>query len=97
MSVPIIGPIVDDQTFVMGVQRGMFRLHPLGPRRMSSGCVVLAHDVEFDRLRAFLLKSAPTYVGASRMQSYGTLMVGQIAPAVLDPKFCPRGGKTLVA
>jgi len=88
---------IDDQTFVMGVRRGMFRLHPLGPRRMSSGCVVLAHEVEFDRLRAFLLKSAPAYAGTSGMRSYGTLMVGQIAPAVLDPRFHRPGPKTRVA
>jgi hypothetical protein len=88
---------IDDQTFVSGVKRGEFRLHPLGPRRMSSGCVVLAHEVEFDRLRAFLLKSAPAYVGVSRMRSYGTLMVGQIAPAVLDPKFHFPGPKAKVA
>jgi hypothetical protein len=42
---------VDDWTFIRSVKRGLFRLHPLGPRRMSTGCVVLLYREEFDRLR----------------------------------------------
>jgi hypothetical protein len=83
---------IDDATFVAGVRRGMFRLHPIGPRRMSTGCLVVAHQVEFDRLRTWLLSSAPTaHVGESRMRSYGTISVGELAPAVLDPMHRQRG------
>jgi hypothetical protein len=65
------------------------------PASRSRRLVVLAHQEQFDRLRAFLLKQAPAaYVGASRMRSYGSLTVGQVAPAVLDQKYRAPGPKT---
>lgn len=65
---------VDDYTFISGVRRGQFRLHPLGPRRMSTGCVVLQREAEFARLRECLLAAPLTPVGRG-VSAYGTLEV----------------------
>ncbi len=71
---------IDDQTFVDGVSRGLFRLHPLGPRRMSTGCIVLQYPSEFDRLRARLLDRPVEYIPNSGLRSYGKVDVAIIAP-----------------
>jgi hypothetical protein len=70
---------VDDATFIGGVQRGLFRLHPLGPRRMSTGCIVLNKADDFARLRKYLL-SAPLTVTQSGMHAYGMISVASLAP-----------------
>jgi hypothetical protein len=75
---------IDDFTFVDKVSRGMFRLHPLGPRRMSTGCIVLQYPSEFDRLRAYLLAEPAEQVRGTAMRSYGILSVGQWAPDTRD-------------
>jgi hypothetical protein len=79
--------VIDDQTFVQGVRRGLFRLHPGAG---SKGCVTLPHATEFDSLRAWLRDSPPAYVGPTMMRTYGTLDVVALAPAMLEPKFGPK-------
>lgn len=49
---------VDDFTFIHGVQRGNFRLHPAGPLNLSQGCLTLPSRNEFYRLRNLLKNSA---------------------------------------
>jgi hypothetical protein len=68
---------VDDQTFVDGLRRGAFRLHPLGPLGISTGCVVVQHTDDFARLRAALISTAPTPIPGVALPArrYGTLMV----------------------
>ena len=72
---------IDDATFVGGVRRGQFRLHPLGPRRMSTGCIVLNSHDEFARLRKYLLSRGQTVTGAG-MRAYGVINVASLAPDV---------------
>ena len=66
---------VDDYTFVESVRRSLFRLHPLGPRRISTGCVVLQYPDEFNRLRALLLKQPIRYLPNTGLRYYGELNV----------------------
>jgi hypothetical protein len=85
---------IDDQTYVDSVKRGLFRMHPLGPRRMSTGCIVLQYTSEFERLRSYILRSAVEYIPGTGIRTYGTVTVGREAPATLDPKFRRGGGLT---
>jgi hypothetical protein len=80
---------IDDKTFVDAVQRGQFRLHPLGPRRMSTGCIVLQHPTEFEALRAYLLSSAIAHIPGTSMRTYGTVNVGQFVDT-LDRRYRPN-------
>jgi hypothetical protein len=66
---------IDDVTFIDGVKRGLFRLHPLGPRRMSTGCIVLHYHEEFDRLRAHLLASPFETIKGTGIRTYGVVEV----------------------
>lgn len=67
--------MVDDWTFIQGVRRGNFRLHPSGRRGISEGCVTLPDRGQFDRLRQFL-KSQPTHkVPGTNLDYYGTITV----------------------
>jgi hypothetical protein len=84
---------IDDWTFIRDVKRGLFRMHPLGPRRMSTGCIVLQYREEFERLRKHLLSSPPDHIPGSGLPSYGTVSVGQPAPDQLDPRF-QNGGRS---
>ncbi|MFX1673677.1 DUF2778 domain-containing protein [Paraburkholderia sp. A2WS-5] len=45
---------IDDETFVNGVRRGSFRLHPIGPMRRSEGCITLANPAGFAQLSSYL-------------------------------------------
>lgn len=66
---------IDDWTFVNGIRRGNFRLHPVGRLGESKGCVTLANPTQFDKLRAFL-KSQPTAkIPGTDITYYGTLEV----------------------
>ena len=81
---------IDDATFIGGVRRGMFRLHPLGPRRMSTGCIVLNKADDFSRLRKYLL-SVPRAVTKSGMRAYGVISVASLAPDSRSPTRSPMG------
>ena len=81
---------IDDATFIGGVRRGQFRLHPLGPRRMSTGCIVLNKPDDFARLRKYLL-SAGTTVTGSGMRAYGTISVASLAPDAKPTTRAPIG------
>ncbi|MDE1187182.1 MAG: DUF2778 domain-containing protein [Pantoea sp.] len=62
--------------FVQGVQRGRFRLHPIGPRGLSEGCITLQYPIQFDYLRDMLLRSGPTlHIPGSQLKAYGTVKV----------------------
>jgi hypothetical protein len=86
--------VVDDATFVMNVRRGQFRLHPLGPRRMSTGCIVLYDQHQFDRLRAQLLQTPVRLVPGTSLRTYGTLEVATLAPDSVHPKPRSPGSPT---
>ncbi|EOE6864824.1 DUF2778 domain-containing protein [Cronobacter dublinensis] len=54
---------IDDSTFINGVQRGMFRLHPIGPSGLSKGCITLYSQQDFDILAKAILRTSGQYVG----------------------------------
>ncbi|WP_186148727.1 DUF2778 domain-containing protein [Burkholderia gladioli] len=65
-----------DSTYVGKVKRGHFRLHPMGPRRLSEGCITVTNPTTFDRLADFLRASgADLPVPGSSFKAYGTVEV----------------------
>lgn len=65
--------LIDDATMVDGVRRGAFRLHPIGPRGLSEGCITMTRQSDFDMLRAALKKTATKEVAGAKV--YGTIDV----------------------
>ncbi|MGE1004216.1 DUF2778 domain-containing protein (plasmid) [Ralstonia syzygii subsp. celebesensis] len=66
---------VDDQTFVKGVRRGNFRLHPIGRYGESDGCITLPSIAQFDRLRAILKAQRTRKIPGTNLDYYGTVTV----------------------
>lgn len=66
---------MDDYTFIDGVRRGNFRLHPIGPRGLSEGCITLSHIPDFNYLRKRLLETSMISIPGSRLRAYGTIKV----------------------
>ena len=66
---------VDDVTWVGNVQRGGFRLHPIGPLRMSKGCITLASPADFARLRTRLKAGPNIRIPCQMGMAYGTVYV----------------------
>lgn len=83
---------LDDTTFINSVRRGEFRLHPLGPSGMSTGCIVIQDPSRFGVLRSELLSSTPTTLPSSSLRAYGTITV--VPPGtVLPPRIDNRGSE----
>lgn len=74
---------IDDETFIDGVRRGEFRLHPLGPSGTSLGCIVLQYPSEFAAMRTYFLGLAVSYIPGTKTRTYGTVSVGQL---ILDDR-----------
>ncbi|NRO95471.1 DUF2778 domain-containing protein [Paraburkholderia sp. NMBU_R16] len=66
---------IDDWTFVEGVRRGNFRLHPSGWWGMSEGCITLPHAGQFDKLRQFLKAQPTRKIPGTTINYYGTVTV----------------------
>jgi hypothetical protein len=67
---------IDDETFVNGVRRGAFRLHPVGPQRRSEGCITLSKPEDFKRLSASLRAQGATLaIPKATLKAYGTVVV----------------------
>lgn len=66
---------IDDFTFVEGVRRGNFRLHPIGRRGISEGCITLLSPVQFNRLRAHLLSQETKLIPGTNIKYFGTVDV----------------------
>ncbi|WP_063533136.1 DUF2778 domain-containing protein [Burkholderia sp. MSMB1589WGS] len=66
---------IDDWTFINGVRRGSFRLHPNGPRGLSEGCVTLVNPQDFVKLRAALKATPMISVPGFAGRAYGTVDV----------------------
>jgi len=77
---------IDDATFLDGVRRGEFRLHPKGPRRISLGCITLEYLNEFKALRAYLLAQPVSYIPKTMTRTYGTVSVGFFTD-ILDQRY----------
>jgi hypothetical protein len=66
---------IDDYTFVEGVKRGNFRLHPIGRTGISEGCITLLSQTQFDRLRAFLIAQETKLIPGTNTRFFGTVDV----------------------
>jgi len=69
--------LIDDKTFVDGVNRGSFRLHPLRPdgTGISDGCITFCNHADFDQVRQALLRTQMQPVPYSSLRAYGELNV----------------------
>lgn len=66
---------IDDITWVNGVKRGQFRLHPAGGQGLSLGCITLPSRTDFLRIRNALLHTVTIPAGNSGLRAYGTIEV----------------------
>ncbi|MGD8203289.1 DUF2778 domain-containing protein [Pantoea sp. FN0305] len=67
---------IDDFTWINGVQRGQFRLHPAAGQKQSLGCITLLHKPDFQLIRTLLLHTNKIRVPrAEGLLSYGTIEV----------------------
>ncbi|WP_341272028.1 DUF2778 domain-containing protein [Paraburkholderia ginsengiterrae] len=69
---------IDDWTWVSGVKRGNFRLHPASGAGISFGCVTLTSVADFRRLRQALLHTPTVPAGNSGIRAYGWIEVTTI-------------------
>ncbi|WP_390201235.1 DUF2778 domain-containing protein [Brenneria goodwinii] len=63
--------LIDNHTWINGVQRGNFRLHPIGPLGISEGCITLQHHSDFQTIRNELLRTNKVPVHSTGLQAYG--------------------------
>lgn len=54
---------IDDGTWIDNVHRGLFRLHP---GTISEGCITIAHNSDYAKIRNALLNTAPIRVPCMR-------------------------------
>ncbi len=68
---------IDDYTFIEGVERGNFRLHPIGPLGVSKGCITLQHRSDFLKIRQALMTYTygNTTIPGTDLYTYGTIEV----------------------
>ena len=66
---------IDDMTWVNGVERGHFRLHPAGGQGISLGCITLPSHTDFMRIRNALLHTVKIPARSSGLRAYGTIEV----------------------
>ena len=67
--------LIDDFTWVNSVQRGQFRLHPVGGQGISLGCITLPSRVDFLRIPNALLHTVQIPARTSGLRAYGTIEV----------------------
>jgi hypothetical protein len=65
----------EDWTFINGVKRGNFRLHPHGLFNVSDGCITFADPPAFYRLRDRLIHTTPIIIHGRKGFAYGTIDV----------------------
>ncbi|MCL2898527.1 DUF2778 domain-containing protein [Brenneria tiliae] len=67
---------IDDYTWIEGVSRGNFRLHPIGGAGLSLGCITLQRKTDFSMLRNILLNTQKIPVNNSaKLMAYGSIEV----------------------
>ncbi|MBN3806904.1 DUF2778 domain-containing protein [Paraburkholderia sp. Ac-20336] len=66
---------IDDWTFVDGVRRSSFRLHPVGRYGSSDGCITLPSREQFNALRSYLKAQPPAFVPGTVTRCYGMVEV----------------------
>ncbi|WP_413185118.1 DUF2778 domain-containing protein [Paraburkholderia sacchari] len=75
--------LIDDWTWINGIKRGNFRLHPSGGGGNSFGCITLQSLADFRRLRQALLHTPTIAAGNSGLHAYGWIEV------IANGKICP--------
>lgn len=61
-----------DVTIINGVKRGAFRLHPMGPRRLSEGCITVVSPTRYRVLADYLHAQGATLpVAGTTLKAYG--------------------------
>lgn len=69
-------PDTGDSTITEGIKRGNFRLHPMGPQRLSEGCITVVSQSDFDRVERHLRSHPPELpVPGTTLKAYGTVEV----------------------
>ena len=66
---------IDDETYCNQVKRSEFRLHPVGPRRISKGCITINRQTDFQFLRTILKNTKQEPVPGSKLLAYGKVVV----------------------
>ncbi|MBP1122518.1 DUF2778 domain-containing protein [Pseudomonas sp. PvP028] len=66
---------VDDQTTVDNIRRGAFRLHPVGPRGLSEGCITLNSQIGFDELKKYLRSQRGEVISGTNLKYYEVIDV----------------------
>lgn len=66
---------IDDYTWVNGVERGNFRLHPASGEGRSLGCITLPSHADFQTIRKALLHTQRISVRNSGLKAYGWIEV----------------------
>lgn len=66
---------IDDVTFIEGVRRSAFRLHPVGRSGKSDGCITLPSREQFKALRSYLKAQPPAFIPGAVTRYYGTVEV----------------------
>ncbi|MBO1361424.1 DUF2778 domain-containing protein [Acetobacter sacchari] len=66
---------IDDYTFIEGIKRGNFRLHPAGIRGISEGCITVVDRTGYARLRTKILGGQMMSIPGAGMLAYGTVEV----------------------
>ena len=66
---------IDDVTWVDGVERGNFRLHPIGGRGVSLGCIAVKGRSDYQAIRRALLHTATVPVRNGDLRAYGMIEV----------------------
>lgn len=66
---------INDDTFIEGVKRGNFRLHPIGPQALSEGCITMTALADFYYLRAALLNTSMIGVPGTSLRAHGIMKV----------------------
>lgn len=69
--------VVDDQTSVDNIQRGAFRINPVGPMGISQGCVTLTSKLAFDVLKKYIRSRQGEVLPDKEKRNYGILEVIQ--------------------
>ncbi|QCT21471.1 DUF2778 domain-containing protein [Jejubacter calystegiae] len=67
--------MIDDHTWIRGVRRGNFRLHPIGPLGIPEGCITLQHHSDFQSIRTALLRTNKVPVRNTGLMAYGQIEV----------------------
>jgi hypothetical protein len=74
---------IDDYTWVNGVERGNFRLHPIGGSGLSLGCITVQNIFYFQTIRRALLNTSTVPIQNTNLHAFGVIEV------IVNGNTCP--------